>query len=268
MTITHPTQAALRSPLARLIVRADGRSALWIELLFVGWLMWLYDALDNLAPLRRIFALHNAAALLSFEHSLHLDPELALNRLASASNVLGLALSYYYISLHFFVTFGVLAWLWWADRRGYRARRTQLILVNVIAFAVFWRYPLAPPRMFAALGFSDTVAATRAVGDFHSGSLASAADQYAAMPSLHVAWATWSSIAIWRLARRRTVRAIAIIYPLATIFVVLATGNHFLLDAVAGLLTPLVAIALQRALWWLWARRPRSAAAASATASG
>lgn len=268
MAITHPTQARVRSTRSRFIVRADGRAALWLELLFVGWLLWLYDTLDDLAPLRRAFALRDATALLGFERSLHLDPELALNRLASASRVLGLALSYYYVSLHFFVTFGVLVWLWWVDRGGYRARRTQLVLVNVIAFFVFWRYPLAPPRMFTALGFSDVVAATRAVGSFHTGSLASAANQYAAMPSLHVAWATWSSIAIWQVARRRVLRALALLYPLATVFVVLATGNHYLLDALAGLLTPLVAILLQRALWWLWSRRPRSAAAADATASG
>ena len=41
--------------------------------------------------------------------------------------------------------------------------RTPLVFVNLIAFAVFWRYPLAPPRMLAGLGYRDVVASTHAV---------------------------------------------------------------------------------------------------------
>ena len=75
------------------------------------------------------------------------------------------------------------------------------------------------------------VASTHAFGSWHSGALASAANQLAAMPSLHMAWATWCTLVLWRLTARRWVRILAIVYPCLTCFAVLATGNHFLADS-------------------------------------
>ena len=71
-------------------------------------------------------------------------------------------LSYYYDNAHFIVTFGLLGWLWWKRADIYRPLRNALVLVNVIAFAVFWLYPVAPPRMLR--GFTDVVAASGAFG--------------------------------------------------------------------------------------------------------
>ena len=69
----------------------------------------------------------------------------------------------------------------------YRPLRNSLVLVNVLGFVVFWRFPVAPPRMLD--GFTDVVASTHAFGSWHTGALASHANQVAAMPSLHMAWA-------------------------------------------------------------------------------
>ncbi len=99
------------------------------------------------------------------------------------------------------------------------------MLINLIAFIIFWRYPVAPPRMLAGAGFRDIVARADALVDFHSGSLAHDANQYAAFPSSHVAWATWSARAIWRMVRRPTVRMMAVVMPLLTALTVLATGT-------------------------------------------
>ncbi len=63
------------------------------------------------------------------------------------------------------------------------------------------------------------------------------------MPSLHIAWAVWCTLAVWR-ATRRWARALASVYPLATAFAVLATGNHFLLDMLAGLLAFAASVAI------------------------
>ncbi|MHB8234824.1 MAG: phosphatase PAP2 family protein, partial [Solirubrobacteraceae bacterium] len=76
------------------------------------------------------------------------------------------------------------------------------------------------------------------------GALASAANQLAAMPSLHMAWAGWCTLALWRGSKRPLVRVLAAIYPCLTAFAVLATGNHFLLDIVAGLVALALAVAL------------------------
>ena len=91
-------------------------------------------------------------------------------------------------------------------------------------------------------GFTDVVATTHAVGSWHTGALASHANEFAAMPSLHVAWAAWCTLAIWRATTRVWLRALAVVYPLLTVFAVLATGNHFLLDVFGGLLAIAVSV--------------------------
>jgi membrane-associated phospholipid phosphatase len=105
--------------------------------------------------------------------------------------------------------------------------------VNVFAFIVFWRFPVAPPRMLP--GFTDVVASSHAFGSWHTGALASEANQLAAMPSLHMAWAAWCTLTIWRISKRRWLRVLAVIYPCVTAVAVLSTGNHYVLDLVGGL---------------------------------
>ena len=151
--------------------------------------------------------------------------------------------------------------MWWRRADIYRPLRNTLVLVNVIAFAVFWLYPVAPPRMLP--GFSDVVASSGAFGSWHSGALASHANQLAAMPSLHIAWAVWCTLAVWRVCERRWVRVLAVLYPCLTTFAVLATGNHFTLDALAGLVTFAAAVAIVALAERGLARRQRRAPAAA-----
>jgi hypothetical protein len=232
---------------ARIFTRADGRAPVWLEAIVVLWLLWLYDAINNLAPLRRIVALHNAASVLALERSLNISPELALDRWFASHATLGLFLSYYYVAAHFLVTFGLLAYLWWRKPRTYRPLRTQLVVINLIGFVIFWLFPVAPPRMLASDGFRDIIAITGAVGDFHTGALATTADQYAAMPSLHIAWASWCAVVVWSVFKSRIARGLALCYPFVTAFVVLATGNHFLLDVLAGAVVAAAAVTIERA---------------------
>ncbi len=223
------------------------RSPWWLEALVVVWLCWLYDAITNFAPLRLHVALSHGEGLLALEHSLGIDPELTLDRWLASHHTLALALSDYYDNAHFIVTLGLLGWLWWRRADIYRPLRNTLVLVNVIGFAVFWLYPVAPPRMLVKDGFSDIVSSTHAIGSWHTGALASAANQLAAMPSLHMAWAAWCALVLWRLSRRRWLRALALLYPCVTAFAVLATGNHYLLDVIAGLATLAGALLIQAA---------------------
>lgn len=219
----------------------------WLDLLVVAWLCWLYDMVTNLAPLRLHAAIDHGRGLLHVERILHLDPELTLNRWLSAHHLLASAISYYYDNAHFIVTLGLLGWLWWRRVKDYRPLRNMLLLVNVIGLAVFWLYPVAPPRMLP--GFEDVVAASHTLGSWHTGSLASAANQLAAMPSLHLAWAVWCGVVLWRTApRSRVRRALALIYPCVTALAVMATGNHYLLDVLAGVATAALAALLSAAV--------------------
>jgi hypothetical protein len=218
----------------------------WGELLVVGWLAWVYDTIANLAPAREMLALAHGRSILGFEQSLHIDPELSLNRWLSAHRTLGAVSSYYYDNAHFVVTLGLLAWLWWKRADIYRPLRNSLVAVNTLGLLVFWRYPVAPPRMLVSRGFSDVVASSHTIGSWHTGSLAADANQFGAMPSLHIAWAVWCTLALWRLSVRAWVRALALLYPCLTTFAVLSTGNHYLLDVLAGLATFAVAVGLVR----------------------
>jgi len=249
-----------------------GRTRWWVELLAIGWLLFLYDAITNLAPLRLSVALGNARGILHAEQALHIDPELSLDRWLSAHHTLAAVLANYYDNAHFAVTLGLLGYLWWSRTDLYRPLRNSLVLVNVLGFIVFWLYPVAPPRMLD--GFTDVVASTHAFGSWHTGALASQANQLAAMPSLHMAWAVWCALALWRISARWWVRALALLYPCLTALAVLATGNHFVLDIVGGLLVLALAVLLVgspdrlggRLSWspvWL-ARRARGAVRSAA----
>jgi hypothetical protein len=214
----------------------------------IVWLLWIYDAVNNLAPLRLSTALGNARNLLHFEQTLGIAPEHALDRWLAGHHTLGLVLSDYYDNAHFLVTLSLLAWLWWRRADIYRPLRNSLVLVNLLAFIAFWRFPVAPPRMLP--GFTDVVASTHAIGSWHTGALASHANELAAMPSLHISWAVWCTVAVWRMSERLWARALGVLYPCLTAMAVLATGNHFVLDMVGGL----VAIALSLAIVGLWGR--------------
>lgn len=220
------------------------RTRWWLELLVIASLTWLYDAVTNLASLREASAIGHGRDILDFERSLNIAPELSLNGWLTHHHTLGLIGSYYYDNAHFIVTFGLLGWLWWRRADIYRPLRSSLVVINLIGLAVFWLYPVAPPRMLG--GFTDVIASSNTFGSWHTGSLAADADQFGAMPSLHLAWATWCALVLWRLSSRKWVRGAAVFYPLLTAIAVVATGNHYLLDLLAGVLTATVAVLLVR----------------------
>jgi hypothetical protein len=226
----------------------------WTEVLVIVWLCWIYDDINNLAPLRRQAAYAHARSILHLEQLAHLDPEAALNHWLAGQHTLALWVSNYYDNAHFIVTLGLVGLLWWRYPALYRPLRTNLVLINVVGLAVFWSYPTAPPRLFDPQRYPDIVAATRAFGSWHSGTLATAANQLAAMPSLHIAWAAWSSLAAWRILGgfRHRWTLMVWIYPIVTTVAIMATGNHFLLDAVAGLAVMVVStlMADRWERWW------------------
>jgi membrane-associated phospholipid phosphatase len=85
-------------------------------------------------------------------------------------------------------------------------------------------------------GFVDTLKDFGGPWDFDSGGIAQRSNQYAAMPSLHIGWASWCAFGIWPLARRKWVRAAVLLYPALTLFCIIVTGNHYWLDGIGGLI--------------------------------
>lgn len=222
-------------PAARWAVgRLTARPRLWPELALIAAGYWLYTLVRNAVPAHETAAMGRAGWLLDLENLFAIDVELAINRAVAGVNWLAVGANYYYATLHFIVTIGVLVWLYIRRPEHYRPLRTALYATNCVALLGFYFFPLAPPRFLRSDGFIDTVVVYNTWGSWASGDVATASNQYAAMPSLHVGWSLWCAVVLYALTRRAWVRLLAVAYPAVTLFVIVATANHFLLDAVGG----------------------------------
>ena len=219
--------------------RPARRAALPGELLIIGILVFLYDRVRNLAPTRRPLSLHDGLQLLHLERHIGIDVELPTNLWLAAHRTLAEAASWYYQLVHLSITLLVLVVCYVKRPDVYRSARNALVLINVIGMFVFWVYPVAPPRLLPGTTFIDVTEVTGVA----AASNTSAPYPYGAMPSLHTAWAVWVTILGLLLVRAWWVRVLCAVYPLFTVAVIVTTGNHYLLDAVAGAAVTLVAAA-------------------------
>ncbi|MEW2612314.1 phosphatase PAP2 family protein [Streptomyces sp. NPDC047880] len=168
------------------------------------------------------------------ERALRVDVERRLNHTVATIDWLRDFLDFYYTSFHFVVPLAVLAVLYWRRPGDYRWARSALGFATLLALVGFWLYPLAPPRLMPTLGFIDTVHGTQDFSRPDYGTLTALTNQYAAMPSLHFGWALWCGLVIAVLARRWWVKALGGLHPLLTGVSIVATGNHWVLDAAGG----------------------------------
>jgi hypothetical protein len=231
--------------------RAD-RPALWTQLTLIVFGLWIYDAIADLSPLRRAAGLANGNAILRLEQQLHLNPELVLNQILIAHQGIGRALADYYNMAHFVVTLSILGWVYWKHPSHFRMLRNSLVVMNAIGLVVYWLYPVAPPRMLPHLGYVDIGVVTHSFGSAtQNATIAAHANEFAAMPSLHVAWALWCVFAVWTIWRSWLARGLVAFHGVATGLVIMATANHYFLDIVAGAATGVVGIVVATA----WATR-------------
>jgi len=172
--------------------------------------------------------------LLRLERWLHVDVELVCNRWLAHQPLLGWLAAWEYATTYIATTFAVLGWLWWRRPRSYPWARNTLAVSTLLALACFWQWPTTPPRLLAGSGFADIVARNHPVLSWGGGAVASSADQYAAMPSLHVGWAVWVTVVSLRAGATRLGYSLAALHLLITTVVVIATGNHYVLDVAAG----------------------------------
>jgi membrane-associated phospholipid phosphatase len=215
------------------------RAALPGELVIVAVLVFCYDRVRDLAAVRRSLSLHDGLQLLQIERHMGINMELPVNLWLATHLRLAEIASWYYQLAHLTVTLVVLLVCYVCWPEIYRAARNALVLMNVIGLVVFWVYPVAPPRLLPGKAFVDVTQMTGVAGATNT----SAPNPYAAMPSLHTAWAVWVAIVVVLMVRVWWVRVLCLLYPLVTVTVIVSTGNHYILDAVAGLAVALVAAA-------------------------
>ncbi|MGW1723095.1 phosphatase PAP2 family protein [Streptomyces sp. NPDC002306] len=233
----------------------------WTELPLILLVYACYSAGRLLARGDVSSAVDHGVTILRVEKFLHLNAEHPLNRLFTREAWLGVPADFWYASLHYLVTPVLLVWLFRSRAVHYRAARTWLMTSTFIGLIGFTLLPTCPPRLLSAgHGFVDTMAQYSSYGWWGGDAsaprgLGGMTNQYAAMPSLHVGWALWCGVMLWRFGGTRAMKAAGIVYPLLTTIVVMGTANHYFLDAVAGaavmgaglLLAPLVTRAADRA---------------------
>src|SRR5919198_556484 len=221
-------------------IPALGRAASWWrEIVLIAVLYGAYEVSRGLGDVSIRAALSNGREIFRIERMWHLDPERVLNEALAHATWIAVAASYFYSVMHYLVTPTVLVWMYRKHRDHYAPARTALAISTAVGLIGYLLLPTAPPRMLEHSGLRDTLADTAGYGWWGGeGSVprgfGGLTNQFAAMPSLHVGWAIWSGVLVAMYARRRWVKALGVAYPVTTSFVVMATGNHYLLDAVAG----------------------------------
>ena len=187
-------------------------------------------------------ALANAHRVASWERDTHLAWEAPLQRWLVARPPLVDAANVFYLGANFLGTTVFFVWLYRRSRVGFRRFRDGFLLATAVALLVAWRFPLAPPRL-AGLGLEDTLRRFSGI-DIGSPGSGGLTDPVAAMPSLHAGWAAGVAAGLVLYGRRPIVRALAPLYPLAAVVTILATGNHFAVDALAGVALVLASLGL------------------------
>jgi hypothetical protein len=210
------------------------RPVWWQELAIIGIGYWLYTLVRNAVPEQRTIALRHGTSVQHLQDRLHLNFELSVNHFVARNEWLAQIMDYYYATMHFIVTIAVMVWLFVKRPHIYRGARTVLFVTTLTGLAGFYLYPLAPPRLLPQYSYVDTLTKFHTWGSLADPKVAEHSNQYAAMPSLHIGWALWCGIAIYLCATRTWVRWLGLLYPVATLVVIVGTANHFIIDAVGG----------------------------------
>lgn len=198
-------------------------------------------------------AFENARTLLEVERALGLFFEPALQAWALGSSWAGTAAGWAYVNTHFVITTAFLVWLYLARNSAFYYVRNTFMVAMGLALVVYTAFPTAPPRYMPEWGFTDTVANLFGEGVEH-GAVDALYNPFAAVPSMHVAFALMIAVPAVRLVRTRAAKVAWALYPLWVTFVVVATGNHWWLDAALGAIV--AAVAAYTAHAWLARARP------------
>jgi len=216
------------------------RHSLGLEAALVVTLYGVYELARGLVVVNTREADRHADQLVALERSLHLFVEGRVQHAADAVPGLAGLLGVSYLTLHLAVTAVVLLWLHRRRPTAFPFVRTTLLVASALALVGFLAYPTAPPRL-AGIGIADTVSTGHV--NLNHGLVSSLYNPYAAVPSMHVGYALIVATSLLRYGRRWLVRSLAAVYPAFVLLVVVATGNHFFLDAAAGALVAALAFA-------------------------
>jgi PAP2 superfamily len=221
------------------------RHSLRIELATILGLYAVYEATRGLVAGNARVALRHAQDIVSLERSLHIFVEEPVQHAAQVVPGLIGTLGFAYLTLHLSVTAGLLLWLHRRRPAAYPLVRTTLLLATALAVVGYVLFPTAPPRL-SHIGIVDTVSGGQV--DLDKGVVSSFYNPFAAVPSMHIGYALIGGTSLARYAPHLIVRLAGLAYPPFVLLVIVATGNHFLVDAAAGATVAGVALLAARPL--------------------
>jgi hypothetical protein len=209
----------------------------WREVVYILAFYAVYTAIRDTQGVTSTAnaAFHHAQSVIRIERDLFVYHERAVQHAFIHLRVFVQFWDVYYGTAHFVVTAVALIWLFRRDPVRYPLWRNTLALTTALALIGFAFYPLMPPRLLPSpFGFVDTLRRFGGSWSFDSGAMQKVSNQYAAMPSLHFGWSLWCACVIVPACRRRWTRALAIAYPAVTVFAIVVTANHYVMDAAGG----------------------------------
>jgi hypothetical protein len=177
-------------------------------------------------------ALNNAAWVTRLERAAGVQWERTMQDALASSHLVITLMNWVYVWGHWPIIIATLSWLALRHPESYQNTRNAMLISGVFGLVIFALFPVAPPRLFD-LGLVDTV--TEYSRSYRVLQPPAFVNQYAAMPSLHVGWDLLMGLAIVGNARHIVVQRLGALLPVAMVFAVILTANHYVLDVVVGI---------------------------------
>jgi hypothetical protein len=222
------------------------------QVIFVVVAIEAYELLRHAMTPNWAIAERHAQDVVSWERSLHIEWEEGLQQTFLRLPELVRAMNVFYFVGHFVLTSIFFFWLYHTNRDAFSRFRNGFLAATFIALIIHWRFPTAPPRL-ANVGLQDTLRSLSNI-DIGSPTSSSFSNPVAAVPSLHAGWALGVGLGLVLYARPLFWKLVGVFYPIAVVLTIVVTGNHFVFDAITGMLV--MGLGFWVAEWVR--RRPRS----------
>jgi len=213
---------------------------LFRQVLLVTFAGFVYFAVRGLTEGSPAEAVERGLDILEWEESVGIAIEKEAQDLIAGSEMLVTLSNWVYIWFHWPVIIATLVWLHRNHRVKYLLLRNAMFISGAIGMVIFAIYPVAPPRLTEA-GFVDTV--TDLSTSYRVLQPPALVNKYAAVPSLHVGWNLLVGIVVLTVATHKIPRIFAALSPIAMIIAVVLTANHYVIDAVAGIIVAMIGLA-------------------------
>jgi hypothetical protein len=244
---TQNTEPPTRSKFFAGRTLSDGKTIVWWrEILIIAAVNVVYETVRNLSAGKPSKAYSNALLIIDWQRNLGIWHEQAMQQFALGFTPLIVVANYFYGSIYIIATLFTLIFLYSKFPDDYPLFRNTLMIGTLCGLIGFALFPLMPPRLLDDtlllqgtnanlwFGFIDTLVEYPTFWSFNDPAMKTISNQFAAMPSLHCGWAFWTFISLLPRMKSWWSKTLVVLYPVLTVYVVIITANHYVLDAVAG----------------------------------